>query len=248
MRAWTPEEDQTILAGIKAHGRQWSIIKQSLPGRTVSSTRNRYNRIENGRRLEEAGFAGRNRCLVCGQRKRGHVCLAKLGGGPQVVIKHAVAVVAPSQACLEVVRSESVAPQVQKSISNISMLGLDDICEMGVLGVSDTNEWSKADNVAPAVVQMVSPLAWPTARPLPDPHAPSACPLSLCNCSLSAGEQRRERPTDHQQHHLVRCGPHFPPNAHRDACLRLVPRRRTNNPTLTGTPLTELLCSVLQVH
>ena len=47
-------------------------------GRSVSSVRNRWQRIEKGRKLREAGHASKNRCQRCGAPKRGHVCLAKL--------------------------------------------------------------------------------------------------------------------------------------------------------------------------
>ena len=46
--------------------------------------RNRYQRIEKGRRLREEGSELKNRCHACGQPKRGHICSAKVKGGPQV--------------------------------------------------------------------------------------------------------------------------------------------------------------------
>ncbi|EOD40229.1 hypothetical protein EMIHUDRAFT_446796 [Emiliania huxleyi CCMP1516] len=83
MRAWEPEEDLTILRLLgecaqSGLGPNWSRIAVSLPGRTVSSVRNRWQRIEKGRKLREAGHAFKNRCQRCGAPKRGHVCLAKL--------------------------------------------------------------------------------------------------------------------------------------------------------------------------
>lgn len=50
----------------------------------VSSVRNRWQRIEKGRKLREDGTELKNRCHACGQPKRGHICSAKLNGGPQV--------------------------------------------------------------------------------------------------------------------------------------------------------------------
>ena len=59
-------------------GPKWSKIVQRLPGRTVSSVRNRWQRIDKGRRLREAGHESKNRCQQCGKPKRGHVCMARL--------------------------------------------------------------------------------------------------------------------------------------------------------------------------
>lgn len=78
MRAWEPEEDNTILRLLAEMGPKWSRIVQQLPGRSVSSVRNRWQRIEKGRKLREAGHESKNRCQRCGHPKRGHVCTAKL--------------------------------------------------------------------------------------------------------------------------------------------------------------------------
>ena len=71
MEAWTGEEDTRLLKLIEQHGPSWSVIEESFPTRTVASIRNRYQRILRGRREP-----GRNRCLRCGQLKRGHTCTA----------------------------------------------------------------------------------------------------------------------------------------------------------------------------
>ena len=86
MQAWSPEEDTIILDMHIELGPSWSKIVQRLPGRTVSSVRNRWQRIEKGRKQREAGVPSKNRCHACGLPKRGHVCQAKLGGGPNVVM------------------------------------------------------------------------------------------------------------------------------------------------------------------
>jgi len=85
MTAWSPEEDAIILEMHGREGPKWSHIVKRLPGRTVSSVRNRWQRIEKGRKEREAGRPSKNRCHACGLPKRGHVCQAKLGGGPTVV-------------------------------------------------------------------------------------------------------------------------------------------------------------------
>jgi len=86
MKAWSPEEDTLIISMHESEGPKWSKIVQRLPGRTVSSVRNRWQRIEKGRKLRESGVESKNRCHACGQPKRGHVCYAKLNGGPQVAV------------------------------------------------------------------------------------------------------------------------------------------------------------------
>lgn len=78
MRAWEPEEDQTIIELLDKFGPKWSKIVQQLPGRSVSSVRNRWQRIEKGRKLRMAGQESKNRCQQCGEPKRGHVCMARL--------------------------------------------------------------------------------------------------------------------------------------------------------------------------
>ena len=84
MKAWEPEEDHIILQMVNLEGPKWKSIVKKLPGRTVSSVRNRWQRIEKGRKLREDGADLKNRCHACGLPKRGHICLAKMSGGPQV--------------------------------------------------------------------------------------------------------------------------------------------------------------------
>jgi len=84
MKAWEPEEDRIIMAMVRDQGPKWKNIVKELPTRTVSSVRNRYQRLEKGRQLREEGVELKNKCHACGQPKRGHTCLAKLQGGPKV--------------------------------------------------------------------------------------------------------------------------------------------------------------------
>ena len=74
MRAWEPEEDQLIIRLLNELGPKWSKIVEQLPGRSVSSVRNRWQRIDKGNKLREAGKESKNRCQQCGKPKRGHVC------------------------------------------------------------------------------------------------------------------------------------------------------------------------------
>lgn len=77
---WSPEEDQIILAVVSREGPKWGRVVLRLPWRTVPSIRNRWQRMENGRKLRESGVESKNRCHACGEPRRGHVCLAKLSG------------------------------------------------------------------------------------------------------------------------------------------------------------------------
>ena len=65
MQAWSPEEDHIIIQMVNTDGPKWSRIVQELPGRTVSSVRNRWQRIEKGRKLREQGKESKNRCHAC---------------------------------------------------------------------------------------------------------------------------------------------------------------------------------------
>ena len=64
MKAWEPEEDQIIMEMLDRLGPKWSKIVQRLPGRTVSSVRNRWQRIDkrsSGCRVGEHGARARAR-------------------------------------------------------------------------------------------------------------------------------------------------------------------------------------------
>jgi len=100
MRAWDPEEDTIIMEMVNTDGPKWKQIVKRLPGRTVSSVRNRYQRIEKGRKLrEDPNVTLKNRCHLCGLPKRGHICMAKMGGGPQVAVNsRSPAIMAAQQA------------------------------------------------------------------------------------------------------------------------------------------------------
>jgi len=96
MKAWDPEEDHIILEMVSREGTKWSSIVSHLPGRSVASVRNRYQRIEKGRKLRELGsHLVKNRCHMCNQPKRGHICYAKMRGGPQVDVSPSMHGIAP---------------------------------------------------------------------------------------------------------------------------------------------------------
>jgi hypothetical protein len=78
MKTWEPEEDRLIIEMLGKIGPRWSQIVKAMPGRTVSSIRNRWFRIEKGQRLQEEGYKSNARCKVCGQPRRGHVCFERL--------------------------------------------------------------------------------------------------------------------------------------------------------------------------
>jgi hypothetical protein len=78
MKPWEPEEDRLIIEMLSELGPRWSKIVKQLPGRTISSVRNRWQRIDKGRRLRDSGMEFKNRCQQCGEPKRGHVCFARM--------------------------------------------------------------------------------------------------------------------------------------------------------------------------
>lgn len=207
MKAWTKEEDYIIIDGVKLHGHQWRLIVRDLPGRSVSSTRNRWNRIEKGRMMREAGARGRNICHLCWQPKKGHICTAKgLGACPQVakqtlVVRPATFIVAqqravphvPGQGAAPHVPEPSESkpvpnanpPNVQKSSSMLSVLGGEDLS--AIFG-----EWAKADTaenaggiglslLSPADTAEVSVGAAPPLRSTPPP-----LPEAMANQQLEA--------------------------------------------------------------
>ena len=195
MKTWSKEEDYIIIDGVKLHGHQWRIIVRNLPGRSVSSTRNRFNRIEQGRMMRETGTRGRNMCHFCWQPKKGHICTAKDGGGPHVVTQ-ALVVVRPAPLPFVLAQHGAVPrvagtsdanpapwarPNVQKSSSSsmLSVLGGEDLS--AIFG-----EWAKADaadnaggiglcSAASAYAAEVSARA--ALPPLPPPLRSTAPPL-----------------------------------------------------------------------
>jgi len=46
---WSAEEDRLIMDGVEAHGCRWRLIVANLPGRSDSSARNRYLRLQKER-------------------------------------------------------------------------------------------------------------------------------------------------------------------------------------------------------
>ena len=78
---WTPEDDNKIRDFVLHNGNRWTEIQSCvLEERTVSSIRNRWQRIQKG-----AQGIGRNKCHKCGQTKRGHSCKGIAHALPRVV-------------------------------------------------------------------------------------------------------------------------------------------------------------------
>lgn len=76
---WTADDDDKIRAFVLKEGTRWSDMQSTVfEERTVASIRNRWQRIQ------KEGL-GRNKCLKCGQMKRGHSCKAILHAEPRVV-------------------------------------------------------------------------------------------------------------------------------------------------------------------
>ena len=70
MREWTPDEDRVLIATLsKMHRRNWRVVRYHIPFRSISSIRNRYQRL-----MANHSTPPRNRCRHCGEFRRGHVC------------------------------------------------------------------------------------------------------------------------------------------------------------------------------
>lgn len=79
--SFSPEEAQVLNDLVALHGRSWKKVypafqKQTGIHRSVSSLRNRVQRVEKGRRIvhAEGVECRRNRCRRCGLIKMGHTC------------------------------------------------------------------------------------------------------------------------------------------------------------------------------
>merc|ERR1719265_1154128 len=118
-------------------GPMWSKIVKQLPGRTVSSVRNRWQRIEKGRKQREAGIVSKNRCHACGQPKRGHVCLAKLGGGPNVAMgPPSVTITNQLGVYVPTVMAPAGPPAIRRTRSNTSVDNLQELLRDGTQPVA----------------------------------------------------------------------------------------------------------------
>ena len=73
MVPWESDETIKLLNAIKMYGHSWEKIKKYyLQSRSVSSIRNRYQRINKYTKNPI------NKCLKCGQLKKGHICIKQL--------------------------------------------------------------------------------------------------------------------------------------------------------------------------
>ena len=66
---WTLEETNLLLLNIQKYGKNWS--KMNINGRTVSSIRNRWSRINPGKQKISKKC---QKCQKCGLVRRGHIC------------------------------------------------------------------------------------------------------------------------------------------------------------------------------
>jgi len=78
MVPWMPVDDIKVVQLFSQYGPRWRLITDQFPGRTVASVRNRYLRMQTAEKIRSAGGITRNRCQLCGQPKRGHICPKKM--------------------------------------------------------------------------------------------------------------------------------------------------------------------------
>jgi len=78
MVPFVPQEDLRMAELYRQYGPHWKTITEHFPGRTVASVRNRFLRMQGAQKVRAEGGITRNRCQLCGQPKRGHICTKKL--------------------------------------------------------------------------------------------------------------------------------------------------------------------------
>lgn len=216
MKPWSTEEDHIIINGVQLHGHQWRLIVQDLPGRSVSSTRNRFNRIEKGRMMRESGTRGRNLCHACWKPKKGHICEAKRNGGPHVVkqtlmvhpsplpfmvqqpaMPHVAAPSEPTPAPAPAPAPLWAKPMVRKKSSSVLSA-----CALLFSGGEDVGaifgEWAKADIASSTEMNTDTGTATAAATPPPLPPLQPP-PLPLLPLPPLASEQQLEIAISKQQ-------------------------------------------------
>jgi len=81
MRGFSAAEDQMLNKLVETEGPRWKAIAEAMTAttpdapRTAAMVRNRFLRVQKGKKEAEQGKA-RNKCGLCGQLKKGHVCSA----------------------------------------------------------------------------------------------------------------------------------------------------------------------------
>jgi len=81
MRIWTASEDDIVRQLLADYGNRWKsialhLVKLGYTDRTTSSVRNRFGRIVKAQQLDKSKL--KNKCNVCGLKKRGHTCRGDL--------------------------------------------------------------------------------------------------------------------------------------------------------------------------
>merc|ERR1719247_431397 len=84
MRTYTADEAQLVMRLVEAYAPRWTLIAKLVSEetgceRSAASVRNYYNRFQASKAIAERGsdIKKLNRCLICSQIKRGHICKPK---------------------------------------------------------------------------------------------------------------------------------------------------------------------------
>ena len=79
---WDPREDWMLLNcmadGVTSWKKMKEIFKDNGFDRSHASIRNRWQRIDKGGNARPTVTKARNRCKLCGELARGHVCFKKI--------------------------------------------------------------------------------------------------------------------------------------------------------------------------
>lgn len=65
---WLPHDDEFMTRYVEENGRKWRDLQLIFPGRSASSIRNRWQRMQN------FNSNNKNKCRFCGLPRRGHSC------------------------------------------------------------------------------------------------------------------------------------------------------------------------------
>jgi len=192
MVPFVPQEDLRMAELYRQYGPHWKTITEHFPGRTVASVRNRFLRMQGAQKVRAEGGITRNRCQLCGQPKRGHICTKKLdlviapaSRPAQVAVGGGVMVVEPSLGM-----RPPVTPDFYNGIVSSPLIKSDDAT------------WS----VKATEVETAAALA---SQPLPADVVMSCQPLLL----LSGPAQPEVEPTSQQEELLLDRGPQAMPDA-----------------------------------
>jgi len=172
MRTFTPEEAELVMKLVATHSPRWTHIAKEMSRetgyeRTAASVRNYYKRFQTSKSIaqRDAGIKKLNKCQMCGQIKRGHICTAAMKNyvtetGPNPT---------PEQMLALSGRGELLLPLAPASLCEVETPGASPISTISA-GPISVGPFSPSDFAVPLSSPVVVCDA-PTAAPPPAPDA-----------------------------------------------------------------------------